>query len=172
MEREMTRSMLYRALAFIVVSGGMLGGCRSAAAAAPPAELGGPSEDAARTHAASLAGAVTPAYSFEWNDAVAGSLPDTDLACVWSEGSEVCIEAYGDKIYVKDIKADGASAVARWFTDYGRWGTCRNALGAGKWGVCDKDFKENHILTFRAAQYDGDTGQYVGNESGPNSAST
>ncbi|MFD2081491.1 hypothetical protein SAMN05421678_106190 [Actinopolymorpha cephalotaxi] len=53
----------------------------------------------------------------------------------------------------------------RWYTDYGRWGTCRNALGAGKWGVCDKDFAEDYTLYFRASRYDGDTGDWVSPES-------
>ncbi|GIH15157.1 hypothetical protein [Rugosimonospora africana] len=41
-----------------------------------------------------------------------------------------------------DRASDGASAVARWYTDYGRWGTCHNAHGYSTWAVCDKDFAD------------------------------
>jgi hypothetical protein len=121
--------------------------------------------DSAALEAAS--GPVTAAYSFEWDVAVSGGGPSGDYACVSTAASKACFQPYGDKIWVKDLTGvDQASAVARWYTDYGRWGTCRNALGAGHWGVCNKNFAENHWIYWRASQYDGDTGQYVGGESG------
>jgi hypothetical protein len=122
--------------------------------------------------AIAIVAAATPAsaaYSYEWDNGVAVSGPSgTERSwCISSDYSEVCIQPYGDKIFVKDLSGeDHASAVARWFTDYGRWGTCRNSLGAGHWAVCNKDFKEGSYLTTRAAQYDGDTQSWVYIESG------
>jgi hypothetical protein len=114
--------------------------------------------------------AATPAsaaYSYEWDNGVAVSGLGTHAPfCTSTSYTEVCVEPYGDKIFVKDLSsADSASAVARWYTNYGRWGTCRNSLGAGHWAVCNKDFEESSLLTFRAAQYDGDTKSWVGPES-------
>lgn len=118
---------------------------------------------------------VTPtpesAYSYEWNNAVASSGPSGSYACISTTGSKVCYKADGDKIYVKDTKKDGFSAVMRWYTDYGRWGTCRNKLGYGKWGVCDKNFAEydsngdHYWLNYRASRYNGDTNKWVEPES-------
>lgn len=68
--------------------------------------------------------------------------------------------------WVRTLVAAGyASAVARWYTDYGRWGTCGNAHGKGHWAYCNKNFAEGAKIYFRASQYDGDTGQYVYGES-------
>ncbi|MFD8035573.1 hypothetical protein ACFV3F_44030 [Streptomyces sp. NPDC059717] len=122
--------------------------------------------------AAGLLVATSPeafAYSFEWNEAVDdGTGPgdyDTDVTCINSVGADVCFMPWGDKIWVYDTQADGASAVARWYTDYGRWGTCRNAHGAGEWAFCNKDFAEGHTIYFRATQYDAGKDDYVGDES-------
>ncbi len=102
------------------------------------------------------------AYSYEWNNAKASAAPTGDYYCAHTTGSLVCFKPDGDKIYVKDTKGDHYSAVMRWYTDYGRWGTCRNALGSGKWGVCDKDFAEqSHYLAFRATRYNGQTKAWV-----------
>jgi hypothetical protein len=121
--------------------------------------------------AIAIVAAATPAsaaYSYEWDNGVAvNGLGTEQSSCVTTSYSEVCIQPYGDKIFVKDFSsADHASAVARWFTDYGRWGTCRNSLGVGHWAVCNKDFKEGSYLTTRATQYDGDTDSWWGPESG------
>jgi hypothetical protein len=120
--------------------------------------------------------AVRPAaaaYSFEWDNAVSSGEPtDDDQTCQDNYYAMVCFEPAGDKIYVEDLVGDGYSAVARWYTDYGRWGTCRNALGKGHWAVCNKDFAENHVFYFRASLYDGDTHHYVGQESELRSSST
>jgi hypothetical protein len=108
---------------------------------------------------------ASAAYSFEWNNAVAG-MPNLDsLACIATPVAEACFQANGDKIWVKDTSSDWYSGVARWYTDYGRWGTCRNALGAGKWGVCNKNLAEGHTFSWRASRYDADTDAYIGPES-------
>lgn len=123
---------------------------------------------AAATVAAStvfIAPGAAFAYSFEWDDAVADSPGSDYLECTSTTGSYVCFQPYGDKIWVLDTKADGYSAVARWYTDYGRWGTCRNSLGSDQWGVCNKDMAEDGIIYYRASRYDGDTDTYVGPES-------
>jgi hypothetical protein len=109
---------------------------------------------------------ASAAYSYEWQEGAASEGPTGTFSCIQTDYSGVCYEPYGDKIFVLDLSsADHNSAVARWLTDYGRWGTCRNARGAGQWVVCNKDFKEGAMLGFRAAQYDGDTGAWWGPES-------
>jgi hypothetical protein len=120
--------------------------------------------------AIAIVAAATPAsaaYSYEWDNGVASSAPgDAKVSCVGTSNTFVCIEPYGDKIFVKDLWPDHASSVARWYTSYGRWGTCRNSLGADRWAVCNKDFKEGYYLTVRATQYDGETQSWWGPESG------
>jgi hypothetical protein len=117
--------------------------------------------------AAAQADDVTAAYTYEWNDGVATGvpIPNPGGGCNDVTGAEGCFEPDGDKFYVKDTKADGYSAVVRWYTDYGRWGTCRNSLGAGKWAVCNKDFKEGYYIHWRVTRYNGDTGKWVDPES-------
>ncbi len=105
------------------------------------------------------------AYSFEWNNAVAHRPPGGFNTCVTTTGAEACYLDYGDQIWVKDTKADGYSAVARWYMRDGRYGTCRNKLGAGKWGVCDKEFDESDLIHYRASRYNGSSGNYVEPES-------
>ena len=143
----------------------------STIAKAAAAGVFGVLEVAAPTVAAPANAAL--AYSFEWDNAVSATPNLSNMSdCISTTGSEVCFQPDGDKIWVKDTSSDGFSAVARWYTDYGRWGTCRNALSAGSWGVCNKDFKENQAIYWRASRYDGDTGQYVGPESGLDGSST
>ncbi|MGI5328463.1 hypothetical protein [Actinomadura nitritigenes] len=126
-----------------------------------PAAGASPATNTANTHAGSPL-----AYSFEWDNAVLDdSGPSDRTACISSSGARVCYESSGDYIWVYDSSGDGASAVARWYTDYGRWGTCRNAHGKGHWAYCNKNFAEGAAIYFRASQYDGDTDQYVYGES-------
>lgn len=93
---------------------------------------------------------VTPgaamAAGYEVDHAVAGSVPD-GLNCVSITGAKVCYEHDGDKWWVKDTKEDGASAVAEWVNYRNgvlyREGSCRNSLGNGKWGYCNKNYYED-----------------------------
>ena len=114
------------------------------------------------------------AYTYEWNEAVKSGAPlyYHGYYCNGTTGATACFDPDGDVIYVKDIKADGYSAVMRWYTDYGRWGTCRNANGAGTWAKCNKDFAEGHTITWRATQYNGDTKKWVNPESNDFSMNT
>ncbi len=135
---------------------------RTAVAAAVAAAIG---SLVAAPGAVAESNSAAPAYSFEWNEAVQGTHVWDGDTCAVTTGAYVCFQPYGDKIWVQDTKADGYSAVARWYTDYGRWGTCRNANGSGTWAVCNKDFVENSHLYFRASRYDGDTDVYISPES-------
>jgi hypothetical protein len=73
-------------------------------------------------------------------------------------GAEACFEKYGDKWYVKDTKSDGHSATASWInylSDGRSWipyrhGSCVNKSGAGKWGLCNKDYYEDSTTNRRA----------------------
>jgi hypothetical protein len=42
--------------------------------------------------------------------------------------------------------------------DSGARGYCRNALGAGRWGVCNYDMSEDSYIEWWAAEYDAGTG--------------
>jgi hypothetical protein len=104
---------------------------------------------------------ASAAYSFEWDEGAKSSAVITiDDVCYGMDGSTVCFRANGDQIWVFDSKSDGFSAVARWYTDYGRWGTCRNAHGYNTWAVCNKDFKEGYEFSFRPALYDAESDSY------------
>jgi len=105
----------------------------------------------------------------EW-DTAATSFYDmfnkpTNSDCVesWSDPppgitAAVCFVPHGDYFYVKDLLADGKSAVAYWVLQDGtRTGACRNSRGANRWGRCNKSFSESSKLTLRAGTYDANT---------------
>lgn len=95
------------------------------------------------------------AYGDEANRAAASSGPTGEYYCVSMTGATACFRPTGDDFFVKDTKADGASAVVDWqFDDYSRTGSCINSLGNGKWGWCNKDFTEAKDMWIRAARYD------------------
>jgi hypothetical protein len=86
------------------------------------------------------------AAGYEWDYAVAGTVPD-GLKCASITGAKICYELDGDRWWVKDTSADHASAVARWQNYRNgvlyREGGCRNSLGSGEWGVCNKNYYED-----------------------------
>ena len=71
-----------------------------------------------------------------------------------------CFVPHGDYFYVKDMRADGKSAVAYWVELDGsrRTGACVNSLGYNTWARCNKDFVEGRRLSIRAGTYNGTTG--------------
>ncbi|MEX2980945.1 hypothetical protein [Streptomyces sp. C36] len=89
-------------------------------------------------------------------EAVTAALP-----CITSTGVITCFDKAGDKVYVKDTKADGKSAVGLWRTDYGRSGGCRNKLTAGKWAECNYDMREEGSIQLQNARYDGQSGKFT-----------
>lgn len=101
---------------------------------------------------------VAAAVATEYNQAVAGT-PPSGLPCIKTTGATACFEAYGDKWWVKDTAADSASADAVWqnYRDGSlyRQGICRNSLGNGEWGVCNKNYYEDSGLRWAACVYDG-----------------
>lgn len=112
---------------------------------------------------AGKAGDVTVA-AVELDHAVAGT-PPSGLDCVSVTGATACFEHYGDRWWVKDTAADSASAEARWDNyrngSLYRSGICRNGLGNGKWGVCNKNYYEDSTLVFIACVYDASAGRLV-----------
>ncbi|MEU8239691.1 hypothetical protein AB0C07_15720 [Actinoplanes missouriensis] len=97
--------------------------------------------------------APAAAAAWEYNDAVASSAPTGDFECHSVTGVTACYKPYGDVFYVKDTAADSASATAMWYMNYNRdwnyWdrqGECRNKLGNGKWGACNKDLDEEAFV--------------------------
>lgn len=68
--------------------------------------------------------------------------------------NQTCFEDSGDKFYVYDGTADGASAAADWWTDYGRFGTCWNSLGAGKRAECNYDMREGGTVYWQTCYQD------------------
>lgn len=96
--------------------------------------------------------------AYEWNNAVAGS-PPGGMPCGAIAGATVCWEAGGDRWWVQDTASDGRSAVSDWLNYVNgavhRTGGCRNGLGAGTWGFCNKDYIENSTLLFRECRNEG-----------------
>jgi hypothetical protein len=113
------------------------------------------------------AGALTltsasAAAAYEWDVAKPGSVPD-GLPCTETARARVCFEHHGDKLWVKDRKGDGVSAIAKWRVTYNsREGYCRNRLGAGRWGVCNKNFLENVWVDWWATVYDRESNSFPG----------
>ncbi|MFD7656040.1 hypothetical protein ACFV4N_18885 [Actinosynnema sp. NPDC059797] len=100
----------------------------------------------------------------EFNEAVAGT-PPAGLPCVSVTGARACFEADGDKWWVRDTAADSASAEARWDNyrngSLYRSGICRNGLGNGTWGVCNKNYYEDSTLVYIACVFDASEGRLV-----------
>ncbi|QFZ18541.1 hypothetical protein [Saccharothrix syringae] len=109
-------------------------------------------------------GPATTAVDAEFNQAVAGT-PPSGLPCVSTTGATACFEANGDKWWVRDTAADSASAEAFWENYRGgslyRTGVCRNSLGNGKWGVCNKNYYEDSGLRWSACVYDASAGTLI-----------
>ena len=100
------------------------------------------------------------AASYEYDTAVpSGPPPSGEGNCTFvftnaGMAASGCFRADGDLIYVRDWIADGRSARIYWRGINGetRAGRCTNSLGAnGGWGVCNKNFIENHQFTMYAA---------------------
>lgn len=76
--------------------------------------------------------------------------PETDFGvwCVSTSGAKACFAAYGDRVWVKDTEANGASVAAtikddspssNWYRE------CFNDRGAdGGWVMCNFDVPEHH----------------------------
>ncbi|MEU4390759.1 hypothetical protein [Kribbella sp. NPDC023855] len=79
-----------------------------------------------------------------------GAPPEGSLGvwCVSTTGAKACFAEYGDRVWVKDTKANGQSAAAtikdnesstNWYRE------CFNYRGAaGGWVMCDFDVPENN----------------------------
>ncbi|EHR60685.1 hypothetical protein [Saccharomonospora cyanea] len=102
---------------------------------------------------------------YELDIAVAGTPPSSGLTCREITGARVCFEHYGDKWWVRDTAADGASAVVLWDNyrngSLYRQGECQNRLGSGTWGVCNKNYYEDSTLDWLACVYDVSEGRLI-----------
>ena len=112
--------------------------------------------------AVSRAVAVGPS-EYEVDQAVAGT-PPSQLPCASAiVGAAACFDKAGDKIWVKDTAADGASAVFKWSALRNgalyRYGMCINSLGNGRWGVCNKNFVEGAAIKGYVCIWDRDVEQ-------------
>jgi hypothetical protein len=115
--------------------------------------------------------AASAADTYEKNNAVAGNLPSSVSAadCVQTEGAKVCFQSNSDTWWVKDTAADGASAEAMWSnwldgqldSEAYRSGSCRNTLGNGQWGYCNKNYYEGSSLRAQPAVWDRSAGVAV-----------
>jgi hypothetical protein len=113
----------------------------------------------AEAHASAVVEAVPAVAPYENDTAVNGGDPaQTGIACNQlfdaqdNYAAEVCFALYGDQIWVYDARGDGKAAIGQW-SNYlrnaaGDWilyreGECRNSLGHGHWGLCNKEFYED-----------------------------
>ncbi|MFC9690200.1 hypothetical protein ACFTSF_16765 [Kribbella sp. NPDC056951] len=94
-----------------------------------------------------------------------GAPPEGSIGvwCVSTTGAKACFGQYGDKVWVKDTKANGDSAAGTIYnTDSGSdwYRECFNTRGAdGGWVMCDFDVPENRQGLLWAANK-----PFVGNE--------
>jgi hypothetical protein len=110
--------------------------------------------------------AVDVAVDRELDFAVRGTLPPrSELTCRISDEparAEVCYEKNGDRWWVWDGQADGASALVFWFNypegGAAREGFCVNSLGHGVWGQCNKNYGENSELEGYPCAWDRSAG--------------
>ncbi|MFF0745482.1 hypothetical protein ACFYVL_34290 [Streptomyces sp. NPDC004111] len=109
-----------------------------------------------------VAAAAPAAAADKWQHGTKISDPNVPYwRCVGDSYVDVCFVPDGDRIYVHDAKADGASAVADW-RNYKKWndpgvyrtGQCVNSNGAGTWVVCNKNFYEDGSVVLNARTYD------------------
>ncbi len=108
---------------------------------------------------------VSPLLAFEWNDAVAGT-PPSGMPSVSITGADTRFRGKGDEWWVKDTSRDGYSAVARWWNYLAdgtlhRQGACKNSMGYGDWGICNKDYSESSTVLWTACLYDGGTDTWI-----------
>ena len=73
-----------------------------------------------------------------------------------------CFTPNGDVFWVKDTEKDGRSSVARWQTNDGRTGYCRNAKGYNTWVSCNYNFQEmyrgrSNVVSWSNWTYDAQT---------------
>ncbi len=65
------------------------------------------------------------------------------IASAYYGSTIVCVDYYGDYVYVKDNKADGYAAMAVIESDRGiAYRFCRNPHGNGSWAKCNFDWSE------------------------------
>jgi len=117
--------------------------------------------------AATLAGVVfsglgsTPASASDTLvfEAQSSSWPSSYTASAKGTGVELRWVANGDKLYVKDTKADGrrAGAVLIMTGSGGIVVLCENTLGSGRAGLCNLALTENRDISIYAVTCDGDT---------------
>jgi hypothetical protein len=103
---------------------------------------------------------------FEWTNAKHRPFPGGRMRCAKKRGARVCYQERGDKLWVKDTRKDGNSAVGKWEVRIDRRrGYCRNRHGVGSWGVCNEQFHEGIAIELTAGMFDRDRGfrgQFVG----------
>jgi len=92
-------------------------------------------------------GATTVASAAEGKPS--GAPPEGELGvwCVSTTGAKACFKEYGDKVWVKDTKANGEDAAGTIYdteSSMDWYRACYNSRGAdGGWVMCDFDVPEN-----------------------------
>lgn len=103
--------------------------------------------------------------AYEVDTAKKGTPPSSGRSCVSVTGAQACFEHYGDKWWVRDTVADGASAVVIWDNyrngSLYRQGECQNRMGSGNWGVCNKNYYEKSRLDFAVCVHDFSEGKTI-----------
>lgn len=106
-------------------------------------------------------------YGFEFDiGKYTSSSPDSVYprpVCAFNSYVSACLQEYGDIWWVKDLKADGRSAVVEWkntVNGHLRKGACRNKSGAGTWVRCNKNYYEGSELAIRLCRFEGSSGTW------------
>ncbi|WP_007023859.1 hypothetical protein [Saccharomonospora iraqiensis] len=106
------------------------------------------------------------AADYELDYAVAGTPPSrSELRCGSVTAVEICYQAYGDRWWIRDLRADGASAAVDWDNfrngDLYREGMCVTSLGAGEWGQCNKNYYEDSVVNGYPCVWDRSESDYA-----------
>lgn len=82
--------------------------------------------------------------------------------CISIPEAEGCFFHHGDRIWVKDKRADGLRAIVQYRFNYNRApGECHQTGGAGAGGYCDYQMWEGGRISIRVVTRDGATGPNV-----------
>jgi hypothetical protein len=75
--------------------------------------------------------------------------------CIERDQGKACVQAYGDILWIRDMKKDGHGLQLHWQDLNGdRWGWCSGGGVDQGWLACNKNFPEGHTISWRLMYYD------------------
>jgi hypothetical protein len=85
-------------------------------------------------------------------------------ACFTANALWVCVQAWGDYVWVKDMQSDGHSAVAEIYTEdnLASRRICRNVSGYGTWAYCNFDWDDDHLYIIKGWEFEQNGSTWAG----------